>query len=172
MTIHNCDNPADTLIMPGTKPKHLHPSPLNAPPPTNVNEFSSDGWLMTTHPMKCFVPDQIGDTIGYKHYCFESERVLCTQAFSVAAVSPTINDSEFPLRSTELDKETGHNCKMTKEQYRTFTQLVLGLDDETWAKYCTKSAFCNMILQNLDVMLYYFKIDWHVNAMPISPPGD
>ncbi len=61
---------------------------------------------------------------------------------------------------------------MTKEQYRTFTKLVLGLDDDTWAKYRTESTFCNMILQDLDALLYYFDMDWHVNGMLTSPPGN
>ena len=80
--------------------------------------------------MKCIVPGQIGETIGYEDYYFESECVLCTRAFSVATVSTTIDDGKFPLGSTELDKEAGNNCKMMKDQYRTFIQLVLGLDDD------------------------------------------
>jgi hypothetical protein len=50
--------------------------------------------------------------------------------------------------------------------------LVLGLDDETWANHRTESALRNMILQDLDVLLYYFDMDWQVNGTPNSPPGD
>ncbi len=128
--------------------------------------------MTTTRPTKCVVPGQIGQIIGYKDYYFESERVLCTRAFLVTAVSTTIDDGEFPPRSTELNEETGHNCKMTKIQYRDFTQLVLGLDNETWANHCTESALRNMILQDLDALLYYFDMDWQENGTPILPPGD
>ena len=77
--------------------------------------------MTTTRPTKSVVSGRIGQIIGYEDYYFESERVLCTRAFSVTAVSTTINDDEFPPGSTELDKETGHNCKMTKTQYQDFT---------------------------------------------------
>ena len=50
--------------------------------------------------------------------------------------------------------------------------MVLGLNDDIWAKYRTESAFHNMILQDFDALLYYFDTDWHVNGTPISPPGD
>ncbi len=114
---------------------------------------------MTTRPTKCVVPGRIGQIIGYKDFYFESERVLCIRAFLVTAVSSTIDDGEFPPRSTELDEETGHNCKMTKIQYLDFTRLVLGLDNETWAIHRTESALRNMILQDLDALLYYFDAD-------------
>ncbi len=88
---------------------------------------------MTTRPTKCVVPGQIGKILGFEDYYFESKCVLCTQAFLAAAVSTTVDDGEFPPGSTELNNETGHNCKMSKEQYRVFTWLVLGLDNDTWA---------------------------------------
>ncbi len=122
--------------------------------------------------MKSVVSGRIGQIIGYEDYYFESERVLCTRAFSVTAVLTTINDDELPPGSTELDEETGHNCKMTKTQYQDFTRLVLGLDDETWAHHRTESAFCNMILQDLDAILYYFDTDGYVHGTPTSSPGD
>ncbi len=87
------------------------PPPPKAPSPTNVNSFPPDGWLMTTRPTKCIVPGRIGEILGFEDYYFESERVLCTRAFSVATVSTTVNDGEFPPGSTELDDETGHNCR-------------------------------------------------------------
>ena len=76
-------------IMLKTKSKRLRPSPPNAPSPTDVNDFLSDRWLTTTCPTKCIVPGQTGNIIGYKDYYFESEHVLCTQAFLVAAASTT-----------------------------------------------------------------------------------
>ncbi len=75
-------------------------------------------------------------------------------------------------RSTELDDETGHNCKMPQDQYRTFSWLVLGLDDETWANHRTESALCNLILQDLDALLYYFDTDWRVLDKPMSLPRE
>ncbi len=50
--------------------------------------------------------------------------------------------------------------------------MVLGLDNETWANHCTESALRNMILQDLDALLYYFDTDWQTNGTPILPPGD
>ncbi len=35
-----------------------------------------------------------------------------------------------------------------------------------------ESTLRNMILQDLDALLYYFDTDWQVNSTPISPPGD
>jgi hypothetical protein len=107
----------DFFTMSKNMSKHPRPSPLNAPSPTNVASFLSNGWMMTTCPTKCIVPGQIGQIIGYKDHYFESECVLCTRAFLVNAVSTTIDDGKFPPGSTELDEETGHNCKMTKIQY-------------------------------------------------------
>ena len=49
---------------------------------------------------------------------------------------------------------------------------LLHRDDETWANHHMESALCNMILQDLDMILYYFDMDWQVNGTPISPPGD
>jgi hypothetical protein len=137
------------------------------PSPTNVNSFPFDGWMTTTHPTKCIVPGQIGKILGFEDYHFESKHVLCTRAFSAAAVSTTVNDGEFPPGSTKLDDEIGNNCKMSKEQYRVFTRLALGLDDNTWANQCTECAFRNLILQNLDAMLYYFNMDWQVHSKPV-----
>ena len=77
----------------------------------------------------------------------------------------------IPL-STELDDETGHNCKMSKDQYQAFTQLFLGLDNNTWANQCTECVFCNLILQDLNAILYYFDTDWQVCGKPMSPPDE
>jgi hypothetical protein len=158
-------------IMPQTKSisPRLSPTTLS---PTNINSFPFDELMTTTCPTKCIVPDLIGKILRFEGYYFKSEHVLCTRAFSVATVSTTVNDGEFPPGSTELDDETGHNCKMSKEQYRAFTRLVLGLDNNTWANQRTECAFRNLILQDLDAMLYYFDMDWQVRGEPVSPPGD
>ncbi len=138
--------------MPQTKSISPRLSPM-MPSPTNVNSFPFDGWMMTTCPTKCVVPGQIGKILGFEDYYFKSKRVLCTQAFSVNAVSTTVDDGEFPPGSTKLDNETGNNCKMLKEQYRAFIWLVLGLDNNTWANQHMECAFRNLILQDLDAML-------------------
>lgn len=97
---------------------------------------------------------------------------LCTRTFSVATVSTTFNDGESPPGSTELNNETGHNCKMSTDQYQSFTRLVLGFDDDTWANHHTKSALRNMILLDVDSMLYYFHTDWQVNGKNVLLPGN
>ena len=88
---------------------------------------------------------QIGEILGFEDYYFESECILCTRAFLIAAVSTAVNDGEYPPGSTEFNAETWHNCSMTADQYRDFSRLVLGLHDDTWAKHRTKSALRNMI---------------------------
>ncbi len=111
----------DSSTMSKNISKHPHPSPLNALYPTNVTSFPFNGWMTTTRPTKCVVPGRIGQIISYEDYYFESERVLCTRAFLVTAVLTTIDDGEFLPGSTELNEETGNNCKMTKIQYQDFT---------------------------------------------------
>ena len=150
-TVSTDPNLAD-LIPPTKMSKTPRPSCYDAPSPINVASFPSNGWMTTTRPTKCIVSSRIGQIIGYKDYYFEDKRVLCTRAFSTTAVSTTVDDGYSPPGSTELDKETGHNCKMTKDQYRNFTRFVLGLDDETWANHRTESTFRNMILQDLDAL--------------------
>ena len=61
---------------------------------------------------------------------------------------------------------------MTKVQYRDLTRFVLGHDDETWANHRTESTFRNMILQDLDALLYYFDTNDYVQGKPYSTPGD
>jgi hypothetical protein len=146
--------------------------PPKAPSPTNVNSFPVDGWMMTTHPTTRIVPDKTGKIIRYEDYYFESKRILCTQAFLVATVSTTVDDGESPPGSTKLDNKTGHNCRMSKEQYRSFCRLVLGLNDNTWGNYRSEGALCNLILQDLDAMMYYFDTDWQVSGKPVLLPGD
>ena len=168
---HN--NQVDITIM-SNRPKSTKPclTPPKAPSPTNVDSFPSEGWLTTTRPKKCVVPGRIGEILGFDNYYLESERVLCTRAFSTVTVSTTVNDGEYPPGSTELDDETGHNCNMSVEQYRNFSRLVLGIHGDSWAGHRTESAFCNAILQDLDAILYYYDTDWQVNGKPVSLPGD
>jgi hypothetical protein len=86
-------------------------------PPTSTASLLEGGWRPLV-PRSASLPGRIGKIIGFEDCYFESERVLCTQAFSGATVSTTIDDGESPPVSTELNGETGHNCKTLKEQYR------------------------------------------------------
>ncbi len=88
---------------------------LKPPSPTNIVSFPTEGWLSTTRPTKCVVPGRINDDdiIGSKDYYIKNEHLLCTCAFSIAAVATTIDNGAYPPGSTELDDKTGHNCKMS-----------------------------------------------------------
>ena len=66
------------------------------------------------------------------------------------------NISRLILGSTELDDETGHKCKMPHSLYRIFCTSVLGLPLDSWAITRSEAAFKNLILQDLDAMMYYF----------------
>ena len=140
--------------------------------PTNVNAFPSEGWMTRTRPIACTVSGRTGDIIGFNDYYFEAERVLCTRAFSISAVGTTVNDGESPPGSTELDDETGHNCKMPHNLYRIFCTSVLGLHPDSWAITRSEAAFKNLILHDLDAMMYYFDTDTYYKNEPISLPGD
>jgi hypothetical protein len=108
MTVFNQHplSPNSTMSKPTT--------PVPKPPsPTNVASFPTEGWLSTNRPTKCIVPSHINDIIGYEDYYIEDEQVLCTCAFSIAAVATTIDDGTYPPGSTELNDKTGHNCKMS-----------------------------------------------------------
>jgi hypothetical protein len=147
------------------------PMPLKPPSPTNVSNFPIKGWMSTTHPTKCVVSGRIGNIIGYDNFYFENECILCTRVFSVTAIASTIDNGASPPGSTELDDETGHNCKMSCELYKSFTLLVLGNHD-SWANACAKSTFCNLILQDIDAIIYYYDTDNYVNGHLISLPGN
>ena len=125
-----------------TMPKISTPHTPTSPSSINVSHFPTEGWLSHTRPTKCVVSGRIGTIIGYEEYYIKDDRVLCTCAFLTAAVTTTIDDGASPPESTKLDNETGHNCKMPHKTYRSFTRLVLGLDHDTWAQYCTEGAFC------------------------------
>jgi hypothetical protein len=128
--------------------------------------------MSTTRSIKCIVSGRIGNIVGYDDYYFEKECILCTRAFSVAVVATTINDGASPPGSTKLDDETGHNCKMSRELNKSFTSLVLRIDHDSWANACTKSTFRNLILQDINAIMYYYDTDNYVKGYPISLPGD
>ena len=67
--------------------------------------------------------------ILYKHYFFHDGWVLLTQAFTASTTASTVGDGGLPWGSTELDDETGHNCRMTHKEFQDFDFLVFhGLD--------------------------------------------
>jgi hypothetical protein len=146
--------------------------PPKPPSPTNISNFPIEGWMSTTRPTKCVLSGRIGNIIGYEDYYFKNECILCTRIFSVTAIATTIDDGAPPPVSTKLDDETGHNCKMSRELYKSFTSLVLGIDHNSWANACTKSTFCNLILQDIDAIMYYYDTDNYVNGLPTSLPGN
>jgi hypothetical protein len=167
MTIFNQHplSPTPTMSKPTT--------PVSKPPsPTNVAGFPTEGWLSTTRPTKCIVPGCIDDIIGYEDYYIDNERALCTHAFSITAVATTIDDGAYPLGSTELNNKTGHNLKMSQRLYTSFSLMVLGIDHDSWATTCTKSAFRNLIIQDIDALVYYYDTNKYVNSMPVSSPGN
>ena len=68
----------------------------------------------------------VGDTLGYKDYCFEDKHVLYTYAFSTTTVATMINNSISTWGGTELDDKAGHNYKMRKEHYqKSFTKVLV-----------------------------------------------
>jgi hypothetical protein len=141
--------------------------------PVNVSHFPIEGWLSHTRPTTCAVPGRIGTIIGYEDYYIHEERVLCTRAFSVAAVATTVDDGASPPGSTELDDEAGHNCKMSHDHYKSFCRLVLGLYYDTWALHRTERAFRNLIIQDLDTIMYYWDSNiYNMDCQPMSYRGD
>ena len=134
-------------------------------------------WRMNVYyplnQMCCFRQSgSIGKIISYNNY-FENECILCcTYAFLAAAViTTTINDCASPTGSTKLDDKTWHNFKLSPVLYEFFTLLVLGIDHVSWANTCTESTFCNLILQEIDDIVYY-DTDNYVDGHPISLPGN
>jgi hypothetical protein len=125
---------------------------------TNVDAFLSEGWATKEHPICAIVPGRKNNIIGFDNYYFLHERVLCTCVFSTSAVASTIDSGAFPLGSTELNDKTGHNCQMPRTLYRAFCALLLGLPSESWTNTCSKAAFCNMLLQDLDAILHYYAV--------------
>jgi hypothetical protein len=149
-------------------PEH-QPKP---PFPTTINAFPTEGWMTRDRPIVSTVSGGTGDIIGFNDYYFEAKRVLCTHAFSTSAVGMMVNDSQSPPGSTKLDDKTSHNCKMLHDLYRTFCTSVLGLPLDSWAATCTEAAFKNLLLHDIDAMMYYFDTDINYNCQPISHPGD
>jgi hypothetical protein len=114
----------------------------------------------------------MGKIIGFEDYYFENKHILCMRAFSVAAVISMINDGTSPTGSTKLDDETGHNCKMLSTLYKSFCHVALSLNHNSWAITQFESAFCNLILQDNNCLVYYYDADTYCKSMPFSYNGD
>ncbi len=61
---------------------------------------------------------------------------------------------------------------MAHKLYKSFTLFVLGINSNSWDAACTKSAFCNLILQDNDVIMYYYENDIYCNGRPVSLHGN
>jgi hypothetical protein len=58
---------------------------------------------------------------------------------------------------------------MSSKKYRSFAQLVLGLNHNTWALTRTERAFRNLIIQDLDAIMYYWDTDsYNMVGTPMS----
>ncbi len=62
---------------------------------------------------------------------------------------------------------------MPKALYKAFCHHVLGLPPNSWASHQTEMAFRNLIIQDLDAMMFYYNTDcYDVNQVPFSYLGD
>jgi hypothetical protein len=164
LTNHSLSSqPISAVIM----PKHHCSKP---PSPTNVDAFLTKGQTTKDRPVKCVFSGQIGKVIGCEDYYFENECVLCMRAFSTSVVATTIDDGASPPGSTELDYDTGHNCKIPKALYKAFCPHVLGLPPNSWASHRTELAFRNLIIQDLDVS-YQVMGTWIVGFRRVKVPS-
>ena len=61
---------------------------------------------------------------------------------------------------------------MPHNLYHIFCTSILGLPSDPWAITRSEAVFKNLILHNLDAMMYYFDTDIYYKNEPISLPGD
>ena len=58
---------------------------------------------------------------------------------------------------------------MSSENYKSFAQLVLSLNHNTWALHRTERAFRNLLIQDLDTVMYYWDTDnYTMDCKPMS----
>jgi hypothetical protein len=155
--------------------KHSHHSKL--PSPTNVAAFPIEGCASKERLIMATVSGRSSTIIGYDNYYFHNKHILCIRAFSISAVTTTIDDRAFPPGSTKLDDKMGHNCKMPRALYNTFCTHVLGLPQGSHTVHCSEKTFQNMLLHDIDTLLHYYIVIFFSrlssnNPEPISLPGD
>jgi hypothetical protein len=80
-----------------------------------------------THPLQATVLGFNDMIISYAHYYFHQDHVLLTHAYTTSMTATTVGDRGSPRRSTDLDDESGHNCRMTDADFWIFAHLVLVL---------------------------------------------
>jgi hypothetical protein len=83
-----------------------------------------------------------------------------------------VDDGQSPLGITKLNNKTCRNCKMPHDLYRTFCASILGLSSDSWATTPMEAAFKNLLLHDVDAMMYYFDTDIYYNCQPIFHPVD
>jgi hypothetical protein len=61
---------------------------------------------------------------------------------------------------------------MSEEIYTSFGLLVLGLNHDSWATACTERAFRNLLIQDINAMMYYWDTDNYINGAPVLLPDN
>jgi hypothetical protein len=61
---------------------------------------------------------------------------------------------------------------MSKEIYTSFGLLVLGLNHNSCATACTERAFRNLLIQDINTMMYYWDTNNYVNSAPVLLPDN
>ena len=157
-------------------PKNCHRP--KTPSPTNVDAFLSEGWATKEHPIRVVLPGWKNNIIGFDNYYFLHERVLCTRAFSTSAVASMIDNGAFPPGKHWTWWQNRAQLPNARTLYRAFCALLLGLLPESWTNTCSKAAFRNMLLQDLDAILHYYAVSYSVPTSdngidkPILLPGN
>ena len=93
------------------------------------------------------------------HYFFHDGRGLLTQTFTASTNATTVGYGGFPCGSTKLNKETGHNCRMTPKEFKNFGFFVFGLNTHSsigLSKHL--QGFRQMIYSFLNMLLCNFAI--------------
>ena len=122
---------------------------MRIPSPTNAaNTPFDDGWHLCTKNYTSVVPGFIGENIGSDGFYMTGGSILQTNGWKTSATSSTIGDGGQPEGSTELDDDTGHNCKMSKERYKTIATRIYGLEPTSYAVTRGNSPFVNLLLDN------------------------
>jgi hypothetical protein len=151
-------HPSTTVKTKKALPHLPHPLSLNVLP-SPVNK-----WSATSHPIRGLVMGYKGTPISYHHFYFHNDRVLQTKAFAASTTATTVGDGGEPRGSTELDKITGHNCSMSKEDYTLFANVVLRTRKSAlhYGEHHSESAFINTLLCDfvcLTNLSAFFRLD-------------